>query len=56
MLGLVVGVKGNEGFDESLRRTIITPKTVAVLQTGTETEIATPAQVGGGAVEDNGSK
>jgi hypothetical protein len=56
MLGLVVGVKGNEGFDESLRRTIITPKTVAVLQTGTETEIATPAQVTGGAGEDNGSK
>jgi hypothetical protein len=56
MLGLVVGVKGGESFDESLRRNIITPKTVAVLQTGSETEIASPAKVGGGASDDNSSK
>ena len=56
MLGLVVGVKGGEAFDESLRRNIITPKTVAVLQTGGETEIASPAKVGGGASDENGSK
>ena len=46
MLGLVVGVKGDKHFDESLRRTVITPKTVAVLQSGAETEIAPPSAVG----------
>jgi hypothetical protein len=44
MLGLVVGVKGPRHFDESLRRDIITAKTGAILQTGTETKISSPTK------------
>ncbi|MFZ4750741.1 MAG: hypothetical protein ACOYMM_09565 [Phycisphaerales bacterium] len=44
MLGLVVGVKGPRHFDESLRRDIITAKTGAILQTGTETKISSPTR------------
>jgi len=58
MLGLVVGVKGQKHFDESLRRTVITPKTVAVLQTGSETEIAPAAETtttsAGGTSDESG--
>lgn len=42
MLGLVVGVKGEKKFDESLRRDIITPTSMTVLRSDKETAIASP--------------
>ena len=55
MLGLVVGVKGDKKFDESLRRDIITPASLTVLRSDKETTISTPEKVGtGGSGEENG--
>lgn len=45
MLGLVVGVKGNKRYDETLRRDVITPTSMTVLQSTNETEIAAPTKV-----------
>jgi hypothetical protein len=56
MLGLVVGVKGSENFDESLRRNVITARSVAVLQTAGDTEIAAPAKVAPSSGVDEGDK
>jgi hypothetical protein len=56
MLGLVVGVKGSENFDESLRRNVITARSVAVLQTAGDTEIAAPAKVAPSSSVDEGDK
>ncbi len=45
MLGLVVGVKGEKKFDESLRRDIITPTSMTVLRSDKETAISSPEKV-----------
>ena len=55
MLGLVVGVKGDKKFDESLRRDIITPSSMTVLRSDKETAISSPEKVdGAGSGDDSG--
>lgn len=55
MLGLVVGVKGDKKYDESLRRDIITPTSMTVLRSDKETAISSPSKVEG-STNDEGDK
>ena len=56
MLGLVVGVKGDKKFDESLRRDIITPTSMTVLRSDKETAIASPEKTEGADSGDESGK
>jgi len=56
MLGLVVGVKGDKKFDESLRRDIITATSMTVLRSDKETTISSPEKVDGAESGDDSGK
>ena len=53
MLGLLVGVNGGRQFDESLRRDIITPISIAVFDAKNQTKVVTPEATKPASTEDS---
>jgi len=53
MLGLLVGVNGGRQFDESLRRDIITPISIAVFDAKNQTKVVTPEASKPASAEDS---